>query len=388
MYSWQTILTDVLDNAERQDYSGYSKFDALNSPRLNRLTFNNKWLRLLFTQIVKASPLHIRPLLGVEKSRNPKGIALFARAYFSLFEQTGDATFLARGEALLAWLIEHPSPHQTNLCWGYNFAWQSTLFLQDRHEPNTVVTIFVGEALIHAFRLTGHDKYLKAAQSVARFLTEDLPVIYTEADELAVAYVLRKVNAVVLNNQVLTGAYLAKVWQHTRKAAYLENAIRLINFAVRRKTGYHAWYYTWPRRKSPITHDNYHTGGILDGLLEFFEASGEDRFLEDYWKGLDYYQRHLFEADGAPRWMNDKKYPFDVHGAAQGILTFKKAAQHKSQYLTQAQKVTAWAVNNLYNADRKEFIYRKDRFYKWNYSLMRWCNAWMARALGEMVRKE
>ncbi len=388
MYSWQTILTDVLESAEKQDYSGYSKFDALNSPRLNRLTFNNKWLRLLYTQVVKASPLHIRPVLGVEKSRNPKGIALFARAYFSLFEQTGEAAFLSRGEDLAVWLLANPSPGQKYLCWGYNFAWQSTLFLQDKHEPNAVVTIFAGEALLHAFRVTGKAAYLAAAQSVARFLTEELPVIHETADELAIAYVLRKVNAVVLNNQVLAGAYLIKVWQHNRETEYRQTATRLINYTVRRRTGYYAWYYTWPRSKSLITHDNYHTGGILDGLLEFFEESGDDRFSEDYWKGLDYYYHHLFEADGAPRWMNDKKYPFDVHGAAQGILTFTKAATYKPQYLTQAKKIAAWAMDNLYNAEQEEFFYRKGRFLNWNYSLMRWCNAWMARAIGEMLRKE
>jgi len=86
----QNLLADILRSAEERDYSGYSKFDALNSPFLNLLAFNNKWLRLIFTQIVKESPFHVRPLLGVRESRNPKGIALFARAYFFLYQQSPD----------------------------------------------------------------------------------------------------------------------------------------------------------------------------------------------------------------------------------------------------------------------------------------------------------
>ena len=88
------ILLKVLNAAEKEEYSGYSKFDALNSPLLNKISFNNKWLRLIYTQIVKETPLHVRPLLRVKKSKNPKGIALFARAYFFLYQKTSDPAYL------------------------------------------------------------------------------------------------------------------------------------------------------------------------------------------------------------------------------------------------------------------------------------------------------
>lgn len=384
----QRVLTEVLARAEAQNYSGYSKFDALNSPLLSRLSFGNKWLRLIYTQAVKASPLHIRPLLGVAKSRNPKGIALFARAYFHVYQQTGDARYLEKGEQLVQWLLDNPSPGQQNLCWGYNHVWQNTIFLQDKYEPNTVVSLFVGEALVHAYRVTRKDAYLQAARSLTHFITDDLPVLRDTGTERALAYVLRPVDAIVLNNQVLAGAFLIKVWHHTQEAALRDTASRLINFTVNRKTDYDAWYYTWPRTKSPITHDNYHTGGILDGLLEYFEETGDDRYLDTYWKGLAFYRARLFESDGAPRWMHDKKYPHDVHGAAQGIITLRKAARHDPEQAHPARRIAGWALENLYRVDRQEFIYRKGRFFDWNYSLMRWCNAWMARALAELQRND
>jgi hypothetical protein len=149
MEGYKKILIDVLEEAKKQDYSGYSKFDALNSPILRRLSFNNKWLRLIYTQIIKESPVNIRPLLRVEKSRNPKGIALFARAYLFLYESTNNPEYLNEAESLIQWLLENPSPGQRHLCWGYNFIWQNTIFLQDEFEPNAVVTVFVGEALVH-----------------------------------------------------------------------------------------------------------------------------------------------------------------------------------------------------------------------------------------------
>ncbi|MBN1227917.1 MAG: hypothetical protein JXA79_13055 [Deltaproteobacteria bacterium] len=385
MKTYQKILIDILDSAEKKDYSGYSKFDALNSPLLKTISMDNKWLRLIWTQVVKESPLNMRPALGIRKSRNPKGIALFARAYFFLYERTGDEKWLGKGESLIEWLLDHPSPGCKNYCWGYNFMWQNTIFLQDEFEPNAVVTVFVGEALIHAYRITGKQKYLHAACSIAHFIASDLPVLFESTDELAVAYVLRKVDAVVLNNQVLSGAFLSKVWKHTGDNHLLDLSVRLINYTAKRKTEYFAWYYTFPKEMSPIIHDNYHTGGILDGLLEFFEESGDDRFMGVYWKGLDYYQKHLFEHDGAPRWMNDRRYPFDIHGSAQGVITFQKAARHDPVFLSQAKIIADWAVRNLYKEKTHDFAYRQGRFIKWNYSLMRWCNAWMARALSEFM---
>jgi len=126
------ILLDVLSAAEKKDYRGYSKFDALNSPFLNALSFNSKWLRFIYTQILKEMPYNLRPLFGVKPSKNPKGIALFARAYLFLYQQTNDPAFLEKGEGLIQWLLRNPSPRQPHLCWGYNFIWQSTLFLQNR----------------------------------------------------------------------------------------------------------------------------------------------------------------------------------------------------------------------------------------------------------------
>jgi rhamnogalacturonyl hydrolase YesR len=382
------ILLDVLNAAEKKDYKGYSKFDALNSAFLSALSFGNKWLRFIYTQIVKEMPFNLRPLFGVKPSRNPKGIALFARAYFFLYQITNDPIYLKKGEALIQWLLSHPSPGQAHLCWGYNFIWQSTLFLQDRFEPNAVVTVFVGEALVHAYRITQDNSYLDAARSVAGFIVHDLPVIHDARDERAIAYVLGKVGAVVLNNQVLTAALLVKIWKHTKEDDLLDIAKRQINYTVNRRTDYNAWYYTHPPGKSLIRHDNYHTGGILDGLLEYFEETGDNTYLPVYWSGLEYYQKNLFEQNGAPRWMNTKKYPFDIHGAAQGVISFKKAASHDARFMPQAEIIANWAILHLYHPKRRDFIYRQGRWLKWDYSLMRWCNAWMAKALAQFCYRE
>ena len=383
--NYKNILIDVLEAAKAKDYAGYSKFDALNSRFLKMLALGNKWMRLIITQAIMRSSINFRPLLGVKKSRNPKGIAQFARAYLFLYRETGEEEYLHEAKRLLRWLVENPSVNQKNLCWGYNFIWQNTIFLQDLFEPNVIVTIFVGEALIHAYRVTGNREYLECANSVGRFILNDVPILYDNGDERAIAYVLRNVDAIVLNNNVLAGAFLIKLWKETRNDELRVVAEKLLNYTYRKRTDYYAWFYTYPEGKSPIKHDNYHTGGILDGFIEYFEETDDDRYMDAYWSGLEYYMTYLFEPDGAPRWMNDSRYPHDIHGSAQGIVSFTKAGKHRAGYFEQAEKIADWTLKNLYREKTEDFAYRKGRFHKWNYSLMRWCNAWMARAFGELI---
>lgn len=381
-----SVLNDVLLNAKQKDYAGYEKFDALNSPFLKFMSFNIAWLRFLYIQEVKEMPFNVRPLFGVKKVKNQKGIALFARAYLFLYQINGQKEPLNEAEKLIDWLLENPSPGQKNLCWGYSFNWQDIPpFYQKKDDPNIVVTCFVGETLVHAYRVTNNQKYLEALKSISRFITEDIPVLYENEKMRAISYILSPVDSIVLNVQVMSAALLVKIYKHTNDVGLLEKAKKQVAYLIDKKTEYGAWYYTFPQGKSYIRHDNYHTGGILDNLLEFIEESDSSELMEVYWQGLDYYQKNLFESNGAPRWMNDKKFPHDIHGAAQGIMTFAKASKYNKTHLEMAEKIADWTVHNMYRISKHDFIYRKGRFYRWNYSLIRWCNGWMSRALSELA---
>lgn len=383
----EKILLELIENCRSQNFAGYSKFDALNSPALEFLTFNNKYLRLIYIQLVKECPFHIRPLLGIKKSRNPKGIALFARAFLNLYETSGDKSYLDQAEELLNWLVENRYKHIERYCWGYNFIWQSQIFNLERYEPNAVVTVFISEAFIHAFRLTGKSAYLEVARSAAEFLLNDLAVLEENDHERAISYVKARAARIVLNTQVLTGAVFVKLYNITKKIEWLETARKQFNFTVNRRIKECTWNYSYPAERYHAV-DNYHTGGILDALLEFYEETGDSVYSEVYWNGLDYYKNQLFMPSGAPLWMDNKRYPHDIHGSAQGIITFTKASYHRPEYIETARKIYQWTVENMYNPSRKEFIYRIGRYVRWNYSLMRWCNGWMSMAIAELIKRE
>ena len=157
---------------------------------------------------------------------------------------------------------------------------------------------------------------------------------------------------------------------------------RLIRYVVSKQTDYAAWYYAEPPEASHITHDNYHTGFILDAILEYSRRAGSSEFLDAYRRGLAYYRQHLFEPVGAPRFMSDRRYPHDIHGAAQGIITFAVAPEALGGDLKFSRRVLNWTIDHMYDPESGWFHYQQRRFYRTRVRLLRWCQAWMARAIG------
>src|SRR6185437_737754 len=101
---------------------------------------------------------------------------------------------------------------------------------------------------------------------------------------------------------------------------------------------------------SRITHDNYHTGFILDSILEYTRLAASVEFEDAYRRGLHFYRERLFDPDGAPRFRHDRRYPFDIHGSAQGIITFALAGSWMEDEgpAEMSRRILDWAVRNMY----------------------------------------
>jgi hypothetical protein len=107
------------------DYAGYDPYDGLESRIFQALPFKRfRITRLAWIQLMKRSPLNLRPLVLVPQSRNPKGIALCAAALLKL-GQGGKSDYEKEARVLLDWLITHQTRGYEGASWGYNFSWHS-----------------------------------------------------------------------------------------------------------------------------------------------------------------------------------------------------------------------------------------------------------------------
>ncbi|MEW6264409.1 MAG: hypothetical protein AB1641_15165 [Thermodesulfobacteriota bacterium] len=376
-------LNRVLDWSRQEDYAGYSKFDAFNSPVVRTLIPDNHALRSLVTALWARQPVNLRPLLLTKRSRNPKGIALFALAYLRRYQTQGRTEDRLEAERLLDWLRDNSAPGWSGRCWGYDHDWYGLHFLARKYEPNIVVTGNAAYSFLEAYEVTGNREYLAVARSSVDFLLEDLAAPVDTPSRRSIGYVPGS-RWGVLNINGLAAAVLIRVWRHTGEDFLKNEARRLTAFLVDKQTDYGAWHYAWPARTSNVKHDNYHTGNVLDWILDYSRLSGDDSFLDNYRRGLEFYRERLVRPDGAPKWMSHQVYPFDAHSAAQTIVTLAKAAlEFDPENIRPARLTADWAVKNLQAPDGF-FYYQRGRFFTKRYTLMRWCNAWMALALASL----
>lgn len=182
--NFQNTLEDSLyrlfDYCQKNDWSGYDPYDALNSELFKRMPFLDSWFpRLALTQFLKRSPINFRKLLLIPKTQNPKALALFLKTFLKL-EEIG----ILKDETLIPLMVQrikelrspvnssnlHPvkffeenskanltgasnSINTINPCWswGYSFPWQGRSILAPKGAANLVCTVFVANALLDLY---------------------------------------------------------------------------------------------------------------------------------------------------------------------------------------------------------------------------------------------
>jgi rhamnogalacturonyl hydrolase YesR len=183
---------------------------------------------------------------------------------------------------------------------------------------------------------------------------------------------------------ILIGAVIARHNYCSGTNTHQDTSDRLVRYVVNQQTDDAAWFYTDPPGDSHITHDNYHTGFILDALERYMTATNSPEYKETYNNGLEFYAQRLFNSDGSPRWMSDRDFPHDIHGSAQGIITFSR---HLNEYPGLAKKIADWALDNMYHKEGR-FYYQQTPWFIKRFTLLRWCNAWMFRALTALIKQQ
>jgi hypothetical protein len=380
--SYADVLERVLATGRAVDYAGWSKHDALNARWLERLAGRSRARRLAITQAVMRSPVDVRAALRVRRARNAKGISLFARALLARHRMTGSEADAQESRALLDWLVDHPAGGFGGLSWGYPYPWQDVGFFAPRHFPNRVVTSFVGEALLDGYETLDEPRYVEAASEAVRFLLEAPRTLYADDRHRCVSYVPdESITWIVMDVSALVGALAARLGALRGDTTLVDEGGRLVRYVVSKQTDQGAWFYAEPPSASHITHDNYHTGFILDAVLEYGRAAGTGEFDEAYRRGVAFYERHLFEPDGAARFMNDQRYPYDIHGCAQGILTFSRRQHHHGEGADVARRVLDWTLANMWDSRTGWFYYQKRRAIRTSIRELRWCQGWMSWAL-------
>ena len=367
----------MLSYIESEDFAGYDPYDALNSPFLHRIGSGSKYLRIGATQLLKRSSINIRPIFGIHKGHNPKGIGLFLWGYSKLFAITKNPRYFEKAKYLLDLLEKLKITDYSGNCWGYNFDWQSLTFMRPKGTPTIVNTSFIGHALLDCYELTGMQRALDIAISIKDFILRDLNRIklngffcfsYTPVDTEAAH-----------NANLLGTSILARLSGYTEDYHLKEAIQKSLDYSMHSQHDNGAWFYADTNVQSWI--DSFHTGFILQALRYIMDTGIGLEYIMAYHKGVEFYTKNFFLKDGTPKYFHDRIYPIDIHSPAQAICFL---CHEGNQYEELTEKIIYWLLENMYSG-KGFFYFRKGRFLTNRIPYMRWSQAWIFHALTEYL---
>jgi hypothetical protein len=390
--AWQRCRDD--------DFAGHDPYDGLKSRWLAPLLVRSRWLRIGVIQAVKRSPWNLRPLLGIPRGHNPKGLALLMLAAADRPEFS-DAAEQERIADLVAGLASHPdgrawiagrdeargragelaSAGPSALGWGYDFPWQSRAFLQPAYFPTVVATSFV----VDAFAAAGHPAAAAVTRAAAGFVRDHL---HRHTDHTGVCYSYSPRDRTrVFNASLFAGKILARA---ARDAAadeadvWRREAALTADYVVARQREDGGWIYGEADHWQWI--DNLHTGFVLETIDEIARlVDTPDRWTDATSRGLAFYRAHLLAPDGTPRYHADGAAWLDSHTVAQTALTLLRFADRDPGLVAESRRVLERGVAGLWQPQRRGFSFQCGRGLPNHTVFLRWSQAWMLRALGAQL---
>ena len=389
----KTVTLKLLAYCQANNWAGYDPYDALNSKLLKYLPFLNFRLsRIALTQTLKRSPINFRPLLLIPRTENPKAIALFLMAFLKL-RRLG----LLEDESLIPLMTEkliglrspnNPSnpinltnPSNPYWCWGYSFPWQTRTIVVPRGAPNLVCTTFVANALLDTYGSNHESRYLNMAIGAAEYIMNEL--YWTEGDSIAsFSYPLPSLRSQTHNANFLGAALLCRVYKYCAEKKFLEPALKVARYSASKQHNDGSWDYG--ERVTQRWVDNFHTGFNLCALRSICEDVGSSDFETHVRRGYEFYRRHFFRQDGAPRYFHNRTYPIDIHCVAQTIITLLFLRELDEGSTKLAQSVFEWAMTHMWDK-QGYFHYQVIPFLKNRMSYMRWSQAWMLLSLSTLL---
>ena len=405
----QTILR-LLDYCEKSNWAGYDPYDALNSKVFQALPLLDfRLFRLGLTQLLKRSPINIRPPLLIPKTQNPKGIALFLMAFLKL-KKLGLLPDEKLIPLMIDKLIELRSPQEritgrpragssvsqlpsfpasqpsgsdpSYFCWGYSFPWQTRTILVPRWAPNLVCTSFVANALLDAYETHKDHRCLEMAISAAEYILNEL--YWKDDDCVCFAYPTPSSRARVHNANFLGAALLCRVAKLNGDRNFLEPALKVARYSAEKQNEDGAWYYGEHSTQHWV--DNFHTGYNLCALHSICGYAETKEFEPHMSRGLKFYQNHLFTNKGVPKYFHNRTYPIDSHSVAQTVITLLTLQALDEGNAKLAQSVFGWAMSHMWDA-KGYYYYQKLPCYTIKIPYMRWSQAWMLYASAILFSK-
>ena len=364
---------------EKAEYCGYEPFDGLSS-WARPLAFGYPLGERILQQLVRQSPINLRPILGIRRKESTKGRGYMALGYVALYRATGERQYLDRATQCLEWLDERKVGRFRHHSWSNHFDFVARGGGYTKDDPIIVWTSLIGHAYLEAYEVTGREWFLGVAESVSRWILE-LPREKTDRGS-CISY-RAEIQSSIHNANMLGAGFLARMARHTGSQECRDVARAAMEYSCARQLSDGSWWYAEDAKYHWI--DNFHTGYNLDSLHVYVEATGDEEFRPHFERGLAFFKAHFFEDDGRPKYYHTRTYPVDIQCAAQAIDTLTLCSGRDPACLRIAERVAEWSIRNMQDSEGY-FYYRQYPLMKAKIPMLHWGQATMFKALAHLFQ--
>lgn len=369
----QNAFKNLIDHCEKENYKGWDPYDGLNSWVIQKTPLGkSRFFRLAWIQLFKRNPINLRPLFGIKKDYNPKGLGLFLIGYCNLYTKTKNKEYLEKIRFISNAILQLETKGYSGACWGYNFDWQARAFFQPKYTPTVVATSFIVEALLQAYKITRDIKLIETATSASHFILKDLNKTHDEQGNYTLSY-SPKDKTQVFNAGLLGAKTLVLIYEHTNEDYLLSEAKKIVDYVCTKQNQDGSWAYGTLHFHQWV--DNFHTGYNLECIYAYQKISGDNSFQSYIDKGLKYYLENFFTQEGISKYYNNKTYPIDIHAPAQLVVTLAKMGILK-EHKELVDKVLIWTIENM-QSPKGYFYYQKKKWVTSKIPYIRWAQSWM-----------
>jgi hypothetical protein len=370
-------LDTLLSWVESRNFKGYEPFDALLSP-LSRLALGRPFAQRLFIQLVRQSPVNLRPLLGIRPHESSMGMGCMAAGYLNLYCSTRMAKYKERAVDCLNWLIQNKSPYFKEFCWGHHFDWVSRAGSHPKGMPTIVWTSLIGHTFLDAYEILNDRRFLEIAGSIVQWILK-LPREQTDSG-FCISYVHFRQDS-IHNSNMLGASLLARYGAQTTDDQCLRVAKESMRYSCTRQLADGSWYYGEHPMHQWI--DNFHTGYNLDSLKCYLQNAPEEDYRLRLEKALGFYKKSFFEESGRPKYYDKRIHPIDIQCASQAITTLVNFTEFDKEAECLAWRVAQWTLRKF--QDKKGFFYyRRWPLYTVRTPMFHWGQATMFKALSQL----
>jgi uncharacterized protein YyaL (SSP411 family) len=234
-----------------------------------------------------------------KRMRFPIADAHYAMGFAYLYEAGGDQAHLQKATHFLDALKQGRSAAFREYCWGYPFDWVTRAGTIRRHTPFITSTPYAYEAFLQVSEIDGRREWRDVLESSVRHACLDIRDFRVSERASSCGYSPDDTRGGVVNAAAYRAFMLTSASRVFAREEYWRIAERNLAFVLESQNTDGSWPYAVDGARDFV--DHFHTCFVMKALAKIHTLTGDMGCLDALSRGVKYYLRNLFDADGLPR---------------------------------------------------------------------------------------